>query len=201
MQLQEAVDCLPTLLVLDNLHLLCPAHSEAPDAVHSTGTAALTAWLCNALDSFREQPQDQPPLPGSPVCSQARPQMLARSCKRLSSPSARCASKAVPSHTQSSVSGTVTLHSWKVSPAAAPLHSFTSDVLHTVVVCATCPAASDLAVQLRAPGRLDFTVTLAAPGSSERASLLHSSLSGRNVSFADEQLQVCLCIRPAHCHS
>jgi len=64
MQLQEAVDCLPSLVVFDNLHLLCPERAAAPEAVPSTGTAALVRWLCDVLDSFRREGQGRPPLPG-----------------------------------------------------------------------------------------------------------------------------------------
>ena len=64
MQLQEAVERLPTLLVLDDLHLLCPAESDGPEAAPNTGTAALTQWLCEVLDHFRDQPGGRPPLPG-----------------------------------------------------------------------------------------------------------------------------------------
>ena len=58
-----------------------------------------------------------------------------------------------------------------------------------MVVCGTCLSASELAGPLRAPGRLDRTIVLEAPGTSERASLLQSSLQSRGVGFSAEQLQ------------
>lgn len=65
-QIRTAVNCLPSLLILDNLHLLAPAASEAPEAAPSTGTSALVSWLCQVLDAFRETKAGVPPLPGPP---------------------------------------------------------------------------------------------------------------------------------------
>ena len=65
LQLQEAVSCMPSLLVLDNLHMLCPAENPAPEqAAANSGAASLVQWLCDVLDYFSQQPQGRPPLPG-----------------------------------------------------------------------------------------------------------------------------------------
>lgn len=64
-QLREAADCIPSLLVLDDLQFLCPAPSDAPEAGPTgPGTAALVAWLCEALRRFHLRPNGRPPLPG-----------------------------------------------------------------------------------------------------------------------------------------
>lgn len=61
-QIQEALDCMPSLLVLDDLHLICPAPGESPDNAPAGGSPALVEWLCDVLDSFR--PPGKPVLPG-----------------------------------------------------------------------------------------------------------------------------------------
>lgn len=56
---------MPSLLVLDDLELLCPALSEAPDAAGAAaGSAALVAWLCAALREYHARPNGRPPMPG-----------------------------------------------------------------------------------------------------------------------------------------
>lgn len=62
------MDCLPSLLILDNLHLICPAVGDSPENPNGNSSAALVEWLCDVLDSFR--PPGKPVLPGKPksVC-------------------------------------------------------------------------------------------------------------------------------------
>ncbi|KAL3142931.1 hypothetical protein ABBQ38_003216 [Trebouxia sp. C0009 RCD-2024] len=60
-KIQEALDCMPSLLVLDDLHLICPAPGESPDNAPAGGSPALVEWLCDVLDSFR--PPGKPVLP------------------------------------------------------------------------------------------------------------------------------------------
>ena len=62
-QIQEALDCMPSLLILDDLHLICPAPGDSPDNANAGGSAALVEWLCDVLDSFR--PPGKPVLPGT----------------------------------------------------------------------------------------------------------------------------------------
>lgn len=62
-QIQEALDCLPSLLILDNLHLICPAPGDSPENPNANSSAALVKWLCDVLDSFR--PTGKPALPGT----------------------------------------------------------------------------------------------------------------------------------------
>ena len=67
MQLREALECMPALVVLDDLHLLCPAPSQAPEAALSNiGSAALVAWLRDVLREYHLRPDGRPPLPGVP---------------------------------------------------------------------------------------------------------------------------------------
>ena len=58
---------MPALVVLDDLHLLCPAPSQAPEAALSNiGSAALVAWLRDVLREYHARPDGRPPLPGMP---------------------------------------------------------------------------------------------------------------------------------------
>ena len=67
-QLREAVECMPALVVLDDLHLLCPAPNQAPEAVLANiGSAALVAWLRDVLKEYHARPDGRPPLPGRPA--------------------------------------------------------------------------------------------------------------------------------------
>ena len=62
MQVQEALDCLPSLLILDDLHLICPTQAEGPEGQGTNTSAALVEWLCDVIDSFH--PPGKPALPG-----------------------------------------------------------------------------------------------------------------------------------------
>ena len=54
---------MPSLLVLDDLHLICPSPGDSPaENPNANNSAALVEWLCDVFDSFR--PIDKPALPG-----------------------------------------------------------------------------------------------------------------------------------------
>lgn len=53
---------MPSLLILDDVHLMCPAPGDSPEGPGGNGSAALVEWLCDVLDSFR--PPGKPVLPG-----------------------------------------------------------------------------------------------------------------------------------------
>lgn len=53
---------MPSLLVFDDLHLLCPSASEGPENPADDMHAGVASWLCDVLASFR-LPGRQP-LPG-----------------------------------------------------------------------------------------------------------------------------------------
>lgn len=56
---------MPALVVLDDLHLLCPAPSQSPEAVLANiGSAALVAWLRDVLKEYHARPDGRPSLPG-----------------------------------------------------------------------------------------------------------------------------------------
>ena len=75
---------MPSLLILDDLHLICPAPGDAPDNANAGGSAAMVEWLCDVLDSFR--PPGKPVLPGTqlsltlPSCS-SPPTLLCSCCE------------------------------------------------------------------------------------------------------------------------
>ena len=59
---------MPALVVLDDLHLLCPAPSQAPEAaLTNAGSAALAAWLRDVLKEYHARPEGRPALPGMSV--------------------------------------------------------------------------------------------------------------------------------------
>ena len=52
---------MPALLVLDDLHLLCPAPGDAPEGLGANpGAAALVAWLVEALHQLHARPGGGP---------------------------------------------------------------------------------------------------------------------------------------------
>ncbi len=66
LQISEALEHMPSLLVLDDLDLLCPAASADPGAPPSPPHAdALVQWLSDVLDALR--PPDDLPYPGARV--------------------------------------------------------------------------------------------------------------------------------------
>ncbi len=67
LQIQEAMDCMPSLLVLDDLHLICPAPGDSPENPNGNSSAALVEFVCDVLDTFR--PLGKPALPGTALPS------------------------------------------------------------------------------------------------------------------------------------
>ena len=71
-QLREAMEGMPSLLVLDDLHLLCPGEAEGPEMGMAPRSPALAEWLADALDELRYLPNDgHRPLPGKGVSALA----------------------------------------------------------------------------------------------------------------------------------
>ncbi|KAA6429601.1 MAG: peroxisome biogenesis 1-like [Trebouxia sp. A1-2] len=60
-KIQEGMDCMPSLLILDDLHLICPAPGDSPENPNGNSSAALVEFVCDVLDSFR--PLGKPALP------------------------------------------------------------------------------------------------------------------------------------------
>ncbi|KAL0051151.1 hypothetical protein WJX82_002808 [Trebouxia sp. C0006] len=60
-KIQEAMECMPSLLILDDLHLICPAPGDSPENPSGNSSAALVEFVCDVLDSFR--PLGKPALP------------------------------------------------------------------------------------------------------------------------------------------
>jgi hypothetical protein len=64
-QLREALERMPALVVLDDLHLLCPGSPEGPEAAPGQRAPALAEWLADALDEVLAPHADgRLPLPG-----------------------------------------------------------------------------------------------------------------------------------------
>lgn len=70
LQFAEAVACMPALLILDGLEVVCPAVAAGADpGLVEPGGDALVAWLCDVLAALRAP--SRPPVPGA--VSQFRP--------------------------------------------------------------------------------------------------------------------------------
>ena len=69
--MREALDHLPSLLVLDDLDMLCPAEAAGADGGATSADPALVAWLCDLLDHLAAPSPDwgRLPLAGQPTAS------------------------------------------------------------------------------------------------------------------------------------
>ena len=64
MQMAEAVEHMPSLVLLEDLHLLTPVDSQNPQQMPSPQSGAVVEWLCLALGHLRCQAHNGLPLPG-----------------------------------------------------------------------------------------------------------------------------------------
>jgi len=72
-QLREALERMPALVVLDDLHLLCPSSPDGPEAAPGQRAPALAEWLADALDEVLAPHADgRLPLPGGARHGQQR---------------------------------------------------------------------------------------------------------------------------------
>ena len=63
-QIAEAVECMPSLVLLEGLHLICPSQEISPQQGPSSPNAAISEWLGQVLDYQHAHPQGRAPLPG-----------------------------------------------------------------------------------------------------------------------------------------
>ena len=64
MQIAEALACVPSLLVLKDLHLLCPQEAAAGEPTSSPHSEAITDWLCDVLQQLSIRRKGASPWPG-----------------------------------------------------------------------------------------------------------------------------------------
>ena len=67
MQVAQAVACMPSLLVLQDLHLLCPQEAAGGELSSGPHQQAITDWLCEQLHLLKGSLRGAPPWPGKPV--------------------------------------------------------------------------------------------------------------------------------------
>ncbi len=166
LQVHEALDHLPSLLVLDDLDVLCPAEGAGADGAASSADPALVTWLCDLLDFLSTPSPDwgRLPLPGATRDGEAGLAAAAAAAQ-----AARSDGKLLPS---GGVCGSLGAPLWP------PL-----------AVAATCRDPAVLAAPLRAAGRLDHTVTLPAPSAESRAAILEAAAAARGVQLAPRHLR------------
>ena len=63
LQIREALEHMPALLVLEDLDVLCPAESAGADGAATSADPALVAWLCDLLDHLAEPSPEWGRLP------------------------------------------------------------------------------------------------------------------------------------------
>lgn len=166
LQVHEALDHLPSLLVLDDLDVLCPAEGAGADGAASSADPALVTWLCDLLDFLATPSPDwgRLPLPGATRDGEAGLTAAAAAAE-----AARSNGKMLPS---GGVCGSLGAPLWP------PL-----------AVAATCRDPAVLTAPLRAAGRLDHTVTLPAPSAESRAAILEAAAAARGVQLAPRHLR------------
>ena len=64
LQIAEAASCAPSLLVLHDLHLLCPEESSAGEPASNPHSQAITDWLCDVMGQLQQRRPEAPPWPG-----------------------------------------------------------------------------------------------------------------------------------------
>eukprot|EP00884_Botryococcus_braunii_P019130 jgi/Botrbrau1/5900/Bobra.0366s0078.1 len=62
-QLQGAVDKMPALVIIHDIHLLCPADGDSPDAAPNPGAATLASWLRDVISSLHQRAAGGAPYP------------------------------------------------------------------------------------------------------------------------------------------
>ena len=66
-QITEAAACMPSLLVLQDLHLMCPQEASGGEPSSGPHQQAITDWLAEQLHLLRGLEQGAPPWPGKPA--------------------------------------------------------------------------------------------------------------------------------------
>ncbi|PRW56943.1 peroxisome biogenesis 1 isoform X1 [Chlorella sorokiniana] len=163
-KVREALDHLPSLLVFDDLDVLCPAEGAGADGAASSADPALVAWLADLLDHLAAPSPDWGRLP----------------------PLASTASSSSNGENGNGAGGVSSSKAW---PAAAPPQLGTA-LWPPLAVAATCRDASSLAAPLRAAGRLDHVVTLPAPTAESRAAILSAAAAARGTQLDAAHLRL-----------
>ena len=175
---------MPSLLVLDDLDLLCPAPSADPGVPPAPPHAdALVQWLTDVLDALR--PADGLPYPGARSQSDAWPLCISGwHLRGLSSANVHKRASAPLQH------GVPLMRKRPEVPSPVWHGCLDRSWVGAVVVCATCSEAAALPAPLRLPGRLDHDVALPLPDASGRLGMLTAELASRGLTSAQDDLHV-----------
>ncbi|KAL4452226.1 hypothetical protein ABPG75_007888 [Micractinium tetrahymenae] len=175
-KVQEALDHLPSLLVLDDLDVLCPAEASGADGAASSADPALVTWLCDLLDHLSTPSPDWGRLP--------LPEAVSDSAGDPAGVAAAAAAAAAAAGSNNASNGSLL-----PSSSSSSSSSWGGPLWPPLAVAATCRDPAALAAPLRAAGRLDHSVTLPAPSAESRAAILGAAVAARGAHLAPQLLR------------
>lgn len=207
-QVQEALDHMPSLLVFDDLDVLCHAESDGPEGAGAAADPGLVAWLCDVLDYLArpslewgvlppglvQQRQHRPGEKGADSSSQgpaaggSGESADARNGSSVTGDATNGEQRSIDSSSGDGGGGGVNGSSTAPSPppaAASGVEAPSASLLWPpVAVAATCKDPAALSAPLRAAGRLDHPVSLPAPSADSRAAILAAGVRARRATAA-----------------
>ena len=166
---------MPSLLVFEDLDVLCRAEGEGPEAPGAAADPALVAWLCDVLDYLATPSPEWGALPSFLLPAGAN---------------GTAAAAAHGGGAGGGGSGSEVKGGGNGSPAAGSGGPAAPRLLWPpVAVAATCRDPAALAAPLRAAGRLDRALALPAPSAESRAAILAAGVRARGAAAAAQDLQ------------
>lgn len=206
---------MPSLLVFDDLDVLCHAESDGPEGAGAAADPGLVAWLCDVLDYLARPSLEWGVLPLGLAQQRQRgrpgEQHVASSISQ--GPAAGDRGESAGSHNGSSAAGDTTngeqrsidsssgdggsggINGSGTAPspppaAASGVEAPSASLLWPpVAVAATCKDPAALSAPLRAAGRLDHPVSLPAPSADSRAAILAAGVRARRATAAPAALE------------
>lgn len=202
LQVREALEHMPSLLVFDDLDVLCRADSDGPDGGGAPSDPGLTAWLCDVLDYLCTPAPEWGALPPwlQHPCNNGSSKSEVDGSSSSGQEPRKEGQAAVGSNgngrTNGSLAGAGTAapaalsNQQAVAPSATLAPTLPSGLLWPpVAFAATCKDVAALAAPLRAAGRLDQPLPLPAPSAESRAAILAGGVRARGAYAAPADLQ------------